>query len=380
MPLPPMPPPTLVNLESTLGCNLECVMCGSHHAGVTKKRAIMAPALRETVERDVLPGAIDLSLTVAGEPFMTPRLGDFVGLAERSGLHLQLNTNATLIRDGALLRRILKAASVIKISVDGARAETYESIRVGSRFALVIGNIEALVAARADLPRAERPRLAICMVLMRRNVLELVEMVELAHRLGVDRLEVAHLTVLVPEMEAESLVHHPALADAHLAAARARADALGLRLALPPQMDGTALPVAPGARLRLAAQELAQLSGKRLGRLGRTVLAKARAARWSLAAGGRVPCHFLQGGVFITLGGDVAPCPMPGRPIVGNLHETPWAELWNGPVLTAMREGFLRGEPFACCQHCSQNPHQYKPGDPQTARPRGYGLLAERWG
>ena len=380
MPLPPMPPPSLVNLESTLGCNLECVMCGSHHAGVTKKRAIMAPALVARVEAEVLPGAIDLSLTVAGEPFMTPKLGDFVGLAERSGLMLQLNTNATLIRDGALLRRILAAASVIKVSLDGATAATYESIRVGSRFDLVIGNIEALVAARAALPRSDRPRLALCMVLMRRNVEELVAMVELAHRLRVDRLEVAHLTVLVPEMEAESLVQAPALADHWLQAARSRADALGLRLALPPRMDGTPLPAGPGARLRLAAGELRGLSGRRLGRFAKTVQARGRELLWSARAGGRVPCHFLQGGVFITLGGDVAPCPMPGRPIVGNLLEQGFGAIWNGPTLTAMREGFLRGEPFDCCRHCSQNPHQYMPGDEATARPRGYALLSERWG
>ena len=60
------------------------------------------------------------------------------------------------------------------------------------------------------------------MVLMKSNVHELVAMVELAHALGLDRLDVAHLTVLVPEMDCESLRHEPARADAALRAARAR--------------------------------------------------------------------------------------------------------------------------------------------------------------
>jgi MoaA/NifB/PqqE/SkfB family radical SAM enzyme len=372
MPLPPMPPPALVNLESTLGCNLECVMCGSHMAGVTRKRQIMSPELLSRVEAQVLPGARDLSLTVAGEPLMTPKLGTFIALAERQGLALQLNSNATLLREGELLDRLLRQSSVLKFSVDGARASTYESIRVQSNFELVIGNIRKAVAARARLPRSQRPRLAICMVLMRRNAEELVELVELAHDLGVDRLEVAHLTVLSDELEPESLRHHPELCDRVLAEARRRADELAFRLHLPPDMAGRPLPVAPSAQLRLALRELRELNPRRLRRLGHTLQQKMQARAWELRAGGRVPCHFLQGGVFVTLGGDVAPCPMPGRPIAGNLLEQSFAEIWNGPVLSAMRRGFLEGRPFACCAHCSQNPVNYQPADPQTARPPGY--------
>jgi MoaA/NifB/PqqE/SkfB family radical SAM enzyme len=357
-----MPPPVLVNLESTLGCNLECVMCGSHMAGVTRKRQIMSPELLARVEAEVLPGARDLSLTVAGEPLMTPKLGTFIALAERQGLE----------REGELLDRLLRQSSVLKFSVDGARASTYESIRVQSDFELVIGNIRKAVAARARLPRGQRPRLAICMVLMRRNAEELVEMVELAHGLGVDRLEVAHLTVLSDELEPESLRHHPELCDQVLAQARRRADQLAFRLHLPPDMAGRPLSVAPSAQARLALRELEELSPRRLRRLGHRLQHKLRARAWELRAGGRVPCHFLQGGVFVTLGGDVAPCPMPGRPIAGNLLEQSFAQIWNGPLLSAMRQGFLEGRPFDCCAHCSQNPVNYQPADPRTARPPGY--------
>lgn len=371
-PLPPAPHPTLVNLESTLGCNLECVMCGSHLAGVTKTRKIMPPELLAKVEAQVLPGVRDLSLTVAGEPFMTPKMPSFVDLAERTGAQLQLNTNATLIKEGDLLRRVLRAASVVKVSIDGATKETYESIRVKADFDVVVANIAALVRTRDALGREERPRLAMCMVLMRRNVEELVAMVELAHRLRVDRLEVAHLIVLTPEMDAESLRHHAALSDRMLRAARERADTLGLHLALPPLMDGTVLAASPGARLREVGRELGGLTRKRLRRLGRTVGDRARRRTWELRAGGQVPCDFLMGGLFVNLQGDVAPCPMPGRPFVGNLLEQDFDTIWNGETLTAMRRGFLTGRPFDCCQHCSQNKHGYRPADDETAFPPGF--------
>ena len=92
---------------------------------------------------------------------MTPKISTFLSLAEDSGAALQINSNATLMRDNETLRRLLSGASVIKFSVDGARRATYESIRVGSDFELVLKNIRMVVQIRNELPRAIRPRLAV---------------------------------------------------------------------------------------------------------------------------------------------------------------------------------------------------------------------------
>jgi MoaA/NifB/PqqE/SkfB family radical SAM enzyme len=370
--LPPVPRPVNLNLESTLGCNLECIMCGSHLSGVTKLRRSMGDSLLKKVEAEVMPGITELSLTVAGEPFLTPRLPRFVAVAERFGAWLSLNTNGTLVKDTGLLRRVLRQSNVMRFSVDGATAKTYESIRGLADFDSVITNIETAVAVRRELPKHRRPRLVMCMVLMKRNVHELTQMVELAHGLGLDRLDVAHLTVLVPEMDAESLRHDPQRADAAFKAAMNRADALGFRLNLPPLMNGERLATSKRARMRLALNETRSLNHQRLLRLSRTLYRKATVAAWARKAGGHVPCHFLQDGVFITIQGEVAPCPMPGRPIAGDLHHQSFDEIWNGEVLTRMRRGFIDGQPMDCCAHCSQNPAGYSPADAQTVRPPNY--------
>jgi MoaA/NifB/PqqE/SkfB family radical SAM enzyme len=361
-----------LNLESTLGCNLECVMCGSHLSGVTKMRRSMDAELLARVEDQVASGIEELSLTVAGEPFLTPKLPQFVAVAERHGAELSLNTNATLLKDTGLLRRVMRQSSVLRFSVDGATAETYEAIRIKSDFETVIENIRLAAGIRDDLPRSERPRLVMCMVLMRDNVHELVEMVRLAHRLRLDRLDVAHVTILVPEMDHQSTRHIPAEVDSALKAAQQEADALGFRVNLPPLMSGERLKTSPRGQLRLGLTELKHISSRRIQRLARTLGRKAIMAKWSRAAGGHVPCHFLQDGVFITIQGEVAPCPMPGRPIAGNLWESTFEEIWNGEVLTRLRRGFITGEPAECCAHCSQNPHGYEPADPTTAAPPNY--------
>ena len=378
--LPPVPHPVNLNLESTLGCNLECVMCGSHLSGVTKMRRSMDEELLARVEKQVVSGIEELSLTVAGEPFLTPRLPQFVAVAERHGAELSLNTNATLLKDTGLVRRVMRQSSVLRFSVDGATAKTYEAIRVKSDFGTVIENIELVVRIRDELPRNERPRLVMCMVLMRDNVHELVEMVRLADRLGLDRLDVAHVTVLVPELDNQSTRHIPDVVDDALHAAQQEADARGFRVNLPPWMSGERVRRSPQAKLRLGLTELKQISTRRLQRLAKTLNRKTVMARWSRSAGGHVPCRFLQDGVFITIQGEVAPCPMPGRPIAGNLWEKSFAEIWNGEVLTRMRRGFIDGTPEDCCAHCSQNPNGYEPADPRTAAPPDYEIagLADR--
>ena len=379
-PLPPVPRPVTLNLESTLGCNLECVMCGSHLSGVTKLRRSMGSDLLQRVEQEVMPTVEELSLTVAGEPFLTPKLPQFVAVAERTGAELSLNTNATLMKDTQLFRRTMAQASVIRFSMDGATAETYEAIRVRSNFETVVANIRMAVGVRKQLPREQRPRLVMCMVLMKKNLGELVKMVELTHALGLDRLDVAHLTVIVPEMDVESLRHFPLETDAVLTAAQARADQLGFRVNLPPMMAGERVRPNWSATARLTLAEVRAVTRSRMRRLRRNLQRKASMLQWSRQAGGRVPCRFLQDGVFITIQGEVAPCPMPGRPIAGNLNETSFASIWNGPVLTAMRNGFIQGTPFECCAHCSQNPEGYQPGDPETVAPSHYDLpgLANR--
>ena len=334
----------------------------------------MALPLLERVEREVAPGVSELSLTVAGEPFLTPQLPQFVAVAERTGAELSLNTNATLIQDTKLLRRVMQQASVLRFSVDGATAETYESIRAKSDFELVMNNIKLAASVRDELPRERRPRLVMCMVLMKSNVHELVQMVELAHRVGMDRLDVAHLTVLVPEMEEQSTRHIPDQVDQWIGAAQNRADLLGFRVNLPPLMSAERVSPSVIARVKLGAGEARRLTRRRILRLGKTINRKWVMARWSRKAGGRVPCHFLQDGVFITIQGEIAPCPMPGRPIAGNLNESSFHDIWNGPVLSRLRQGFIDGRPEACCAHCSQNPHGYKPADPATASPPDYDI------
>ena len=370
--LPPVPPPVVVNLESSLSCNLQCRMCAPYLTGSTRKRDVMSAELLAKAESELINGAEYLSLTLAGEPFMNRRLAEFVDCAERTGSRLQLVTNGTLIRDTPLLRRIVACSQIILFSVDTTDPEQFRAIRAGADFEQVCRNIELVVRLRDVLPARERPRLGLSTVVMRQNIEQLVGLVELCHRLGLDRVGAAHLTVFEDGMDHESLRHHPTLADRCFQDARKRAIELGVILTLPPPMEAPDWDSTPSAVERaeqwMAAAKRATWSDVK--RTSRLSLRRLRLKNWTRKAGGEVPCRYLQNRAYVALNGDVTPCCMPGRPVAGNLNAEPFQEIWNGPVLTAMRKGFIDGKPFDCCAHCNVNHGTLsRPNDEHTVRP-----------
>lgn len=74
-------------------------------------------------------------------------------------------------------------------------------------------------------------------------------------------------------------------------------------------------------------------------------------------------CAFPWTSAQITVSGDVMPCGHGSKP-VGNLREHSFAEIWNGPLLQAVRASILAGEVHPVCQ-CKLCPFQ----QPQVAFP-----------
>ena len=70
---------------------------------------------------------------------------------------------------------------------------------------------------------------------------------------------------------------------------------------------------------------------------------------------GQYTCKFLWNELFVSLSGDVAPCCIQGRPVVGNIHEEELSAIWNGPQMQEMRQRLLDGDPIPCCKDCNYN-------------------------
>lgn len=188
-------------------CNLRCIMCEEHspHGTAQQERKaggrpprVMPWAL---VERVLVEGAEnglrEVIPSTMGEPLLYEHFDELVELVHRLGLKLNLTTNGTFPRRGARgwAELLVPITSDVKISWNGATAETHERIMLGTRWKAVLDNARDFIAVRDAHASAggHRCRVTFQLTFLETNVAELPDIVALASELGVDRVKGHHL-------------------------------------------------------------------------------------------------------------------------------------------------------------------------------------------
>lgn len=228
MRLPERPFLSLV-IDLNDGCNLKCVMCGPR-ANKRDQKVLPLPFFRSRIA-PIFRHVADFQLGCTCEPLMLPYLDEalaLIGLHRDPDTQGQLITNGTLLTD-ATIDTLLESGVLakIRISIDGATATTYESIRKGGRFDQVCERVGRLCARRTALGRTVAVEFNF--TIMPTNYVELPKLIMLAARLGVDSVTTHRLA---PD-------HLPFAPDDFLAAVtdaqeRARELAKGLGVAFQP--------------------------------------------------------------------------------------------------------------------------------------------------
>ncbi len=359
VPLPVVPElPREIQVEVTGACNLRCQMCLVRYRPPLHRVAGSMPLSVFKRIVDGLPALSTVTLQGLGEPLLAPDLFAMIEHASARGVRMGFNTNATLLHRGAAERLVDAGLAWLCISIDGATAATYESIRDGASFDRVERNVRDLVAvkrsraARAgngsvqqasegrstaettvrhplDARDATALDLSIVFVAMRRNVAELPDMVRLAAEWGVPKLRVQNLSHSFDDTDPagayreirefsarEALFQGPdPIADEAFAEARRVAVDLGVALRLP----------------------------------ARETLASPRDR-------GAAGCDWPWRSAYVRHDGKVQPCCMlmgDDRAIQGDLASASFEDLWRGPTYAAFREALLSDEPPAVCGGCS---------------------------
>ena len=182
----------LLQIESAIACNLRCVMCPWRK--ITKNvenRGLMSQAIWESI-RPHLSDIKSIDFTGGGEPLLQPKLAEWIAEANAAGCETGFLSNGLLLIEERLQRILDAGVNWICISMDGADAGMYESIRIGSNFERVCEN----VANIAELRSGNRPRTMINFVLMDMNFHQVEDIVRLAVRLGVDQLNFKQCDVI----------------------------------------------------------------------------------------------------------------------------------------------------------------------------------------
>jgi len=313
--------PTFMAMNMDTQCNLRCIMCIRRKYPQEAINALQYDfKIYKQVADETFPYARWVQLATAGEPLMAGNLMEQLRIIKNYSMKLDLVTNATLLNNDDLIKNILQVPGCLHVSIDGATKETYESIRIGAKFDQVIENIRRFSRVREKLYATDKPTLHFAVVLMKRNIKELPKLIELAKKLAVDSVDCSHVTIFYERIKNESLVYHKELANYYMMLAQEKANELNIHLNIPPLFNA-----------------VNDVQSKR--------------SKNNLKSEFKI-CPFLWKRAYIDWTGNVLPCCAPDPPVMGNVKEKPFREIWNSELYQEMRRRLNTDNPFDCCKHC----------------------------
>ena len=177
--------PTSIDVEPIDTCNFACDHCQVTHW--TRKTTRLTTERLISILRQ-FPMLRQIKLQGMGEPLLNRHLIEMLKEGEMGGRGVFIHTNGSVYTENIAQGLSSLRGTTIIISMDGATAETFEAIRVNGNFQKVVDNVADLVRRRG---RSVWPGIELRSVVTLRNAHELIDLVRLAKRLGVDRLTVA---------------------------------------------------------------------------------------------------------------------------------------------------------------------------------------------
>jgi MoaA/NifB/PqqE/SkfB family radical SAM enzyme len=174
-------------------CDLRCRFCTRQNVDDVQSGLMDFEKFRGVVEQ--LAGCSYGVLFGLGEPFLNKRYFDYLEVVHRRGLRAHSTSHGMLV-DEALAGRVIESGlDELAVSMDGATAKTFNSLREPADFETVCRNVRRLADLKEERG-SETPMILIPYTVSSGNVHEMVPMVELAHRLGANALGFADLVAL----------------------------------------------------------------------------------------------------------------------------------------------------------------------------------------
>jgi glycosyltransferase involved in cell wall biosynthesis/MoaA/NifB/PqqE/SkfB family radical SAM enzyme len=201
-------------------CNLKCVMCEEHspysdfipnlfkETGVKRRRMEFATVVDIFLQAEKL-GVKEIIPSTMGEPLMYKGIEGIFELSQKHGIKINLTTNGTFpklkVEDWAKL--IVPNTTDVKISWNGATAETAEKVMKGLNYNQVLENVKEFVAFRNKLftETGWYCRITFQLTFMQNNMHELADIVKLAAELGIDRVKGHQLWTHFEEIKSLSM-------------------------------------------------------------------------------------------------------------------------------------------------------------------------------
>jgi wyosine [tRNA(Phe)-imidazoG37] synthetase (radical SAM superfamily) len=189
--------PQMVQLNHDPTCNLACPSCRTE---IITAKAEEQDAYAESARRVILPLLRKVNgqayISGGGEAFASKHYRSILtalNRAEYPELYLYLITNGQLMTPERWRQfpDLPEMIDILSVSIDAARAETYERLRHPGKWPILMKNLELIAEMRRS---GSIRRFQINFVVQEENYLEIPEFVELGNRLGIDSIWFQRLT------------------------------------------------------------------------------------------------------------------------------------------------------------------------------------------
>ena len=323
--------PCMVLLATDSICNLKCIMCFQRRYDELRNQFQATPLDEQTFIKfaeQVFPAAEALQLNIAGEPLLSRTIDLEIEYADKFAVKLDIITNGCFLdADYKNIDKLLSNAQTISFSFDSPIKNTYESIRIGADFKRVVENMFFFKKYRESINSQERPGFHITMILLKRNLDEVLPMIDFCKALGVDHLNIASLVASNEGIKAE-MIDDKVKANNVFLAARKRAAEKKLAISMPPFYPINA--------------DLHEGDPKGVG-------TKSASSEEELKF-----CCFLWERAWIDMNGNIIACCSGANPIMGNIRDNNFKEIWNGEKYRKLRRTFIGKEGDPGCYACAK--------------------------
>lgn len=306
------PMPKYIEIETTTKCGLKCVMC--EHTYWNEPSRDMTIGQFKTII-DGIPTLKWVGLTGIGESFLNKDYIEMLKYLKLKGIKVEIFDPFLLMNEKMSMEVLDSELELIWVSLDAATKETYEKIRVGSNFDVVIKNIKRFIELRKER-NGKKPNLQFHFIISKYNISELEKYVELVHSFGIEKPKILFTSVLhnfkeVKDMFIESV---PEETIRHV---NEKAKELGVHITWNANVPEERKPIT-------------------------------KCFAWLMP--------------FIFVSGDVSPCcasnEMNERGLqlqncFGNVYKQPFKDIWYGKSFTEFRKKILKGEVPAICRKCT---------------------------
>jgi len=328
-------------------CNANCIFCLAEGSRRQKKdiNAFRPPSWLDNFE-PLLP-FIELGIFSSFEAMLNPDFDQFVMKMRKFYTPFQIFTNGKALTPEMSEFILRNGLHSIHCSFHSPDPGTYESIMRGLSFDENLGNLMRLKM----LARKYNPDFNLVMVFcaMRRNITQLLDYVELAHRVGARRIQVNYLMVTDPKhkLEKECMYFNQDEYDSYVSTAKVKAAKLGINLTHQPIFQ----------TFKMNTDELP-------------------------------PCYRPWEHLNVSQEGDATIC-CGGSGALGNIFKEDFFKVWNSKQFTAFRKTVNSPNPPAACKVCTRGREDptaitshitYLSGMPKEKREQRIKELCEAYG